>query len=189
MVDDKLQDITQAAHNIGMAAWFGGVLFGRLAHNPSLRLIRSERERGQVANAAWNAYNLVNAASLAAVGLGHVAGRLTELRTANLSPRERPLVAAMDVFTAASVVTGILSGIQGARLARQAAGGRVPIRSGTRPSPRTPAQAARIQGSIDRLGALNVATGVGLLTSTGLFWRSAVARPPKRRALRRSARR
>ncbi len=189
MVDDKLQDITQAAHNIGMAAWFGGVLFGRLAHNPSLRLIRNERERGQVANAAWNAYNVVNLASLTAVGLGHVAGRLTELSGPNLSPRERPLVTAMDVFTAASVGTGILSGIQGARLARQAPGAAVPIRSGTRPSRRTPRTAARIQRSLDVLSALNVASGLGLLTSTGLFWRNAVARPPKRRALRRRARR
>lgn len=189
MVDDKLQDITQAAHDIGMAAWFGGVLFGRVALNPSLRLIGNERDRGQVANAAWNAYNLVNLASLGAVALGHVAGRMTELRSANLSPRERPLVTAMDVFTAASVGTGLLSGIQGARLARQAPGGRVPMRSGTRPSPRTPDRAARLQRSVDRLGALNVASGVGLIASTGLFWRSAVSRPPKRRALRRSARR
>jgi hypothetical protein len=189
MVDDRLQDITQAAHDIGMAAWFGGVLFGRLAHNPSLKLIGSESERGGVANAAWNAYNVVNLLSLGAVGLGHLAGRMTELRSENLGPRERPLVAAMDFFTAASVATGVLSGIQGGRLAGQAPGGRVPIRSGTRPSPRTPEHAAALQRSLDRLGALNVAAGVGLITSTGMFWRSAVSRPPKRRALRRSARR
>ena len=151
MVDDKLQDIAQAAHEIGMAAWFGGVLFGRLAHNPALALIRSERERGQVANAAWNAYNVVNLASLGAVGLGHLAGRMTELRPENLAPRERPLVAAMDLFTAASVVTGVLSGVQGARLARQAPGGAVPVRSGKRPSPRTPARAAALQRSVNRL--------------------------------------
>ena len=157
MVDDKVQDITQAVHDIGMAAWFGGVLFGRLAHNPSLRLIRSERERGQVANAAWNGYNAVNLASLAAVGFGHVAGRLTELRRENLSRREQPLVTAMDVFTAASVATGLLSGIQGARLARQSGRGAVPIRSGTRPSRRTPRTAACIQRSLDILGALNIA--------------------------------
>jgi hypothetical protein len=138
-----------------------------------------------VANTAWNAFNAYNAVALTAVGLGHLGGRLTELRWSNLSAREKPLMRAMDVCTAAGVTTGVLTGVQGLRLARQAPGGAVPVASGSRPGPETPPQAARLQRSITVLGWANLASGVGLVVSTGLFWRSAVSRPPLHRALRR----
>jgi hypothetical protein len=159
------------------------------AHNPSLRRISSRAERGAVSNAAWNTYNAINVASLAVVGVGHVAGRLTEVRTSNLSQREQPLVRAMDVLTATGVVSGILNGVQGARLARQAPQGAVPIETGMRPAPETPPQAKRIQHSLSVLGPINLLSGIGLVASTRLFWRSAVSRPPMRRAVRARARR
>jgi hypothetical protein len=187
MVSDTVQDVNQVLHNTGMAAWVGGALFGRVALNPSLARIASHAERGAVANAAWNAYNVVNAASLAAVGMGHIGGRLTELRSSNLSDRERPVVRAMDAFTAAGVITGALSAVQGARLARQAAGGAVAADTGTKPAPETPAHAARIQRSPDVLGLVNIASGLGLVAAAGLYWRSAASRPPLGRALRRRA--
>jgi len=189
MVSDTVQDVNQVLHNVGMAAWVGGALFGRVAHNPSLSRISSPAERGAVANAAWNAYNFVNVTALTAVGLGHLGGRLTELRSSNLSDRERPFVRAMDAFTAVGLTTGVLSAIQGARLARQALGGAVPVETGTQPAPETPAAAAQIQRSLDALGVVNIASGVGLVAATGLYWRSAASRPPARRALRRRARR
>jgi len=79
--------------------------------------------------------------------------------------------------------------LQGARLARQAPDGAVPVETGTRPSAETPAQARRIQRMINVLGPINLLSGIGLVASTGLFWRSAVSRPPNHRALRRRARR
>jgi hypothetical protein len=187
MVSDTVQDVNQMLHNVGMAAWVGGALFGRVAHNPSLSRISSRAERGAVTNAAWNAYNVVNAPALTAVGLGHLGGRLTELRSSHLSDRERPFVRAMDAFTAIGVTTGVLSAIQGARLARQAPGGAVPVETGTQPAPETPAAAARIQNSLNVLGLVNVASGVGLVAAAGLCWRSAASRPPLSRALRRRA--
>jgi hypothetical protein len=189
MVSDTVQDVNQALHNVGMAFWVGGAAFGRLAHDPSLRRITAHEERGAVANAAWGAFNAVNAASLAAVGLGHVAGRLTEMRDAHLSQRERPLIRLMDVFTATGVATGALSGVLGARLARQAPNGAVPVETGVRPAPETPPAAARLQRGLNAAGLVNLVSGVGLVVSTGLFWRSAVSRPPLRRGLLRSSRR
>ncbi len=132
-------------YNVGMAAWVGGTLFGRFAHNPSLTRISSRAER----------------------------------------ERERPLVRAMDVLTLTGVATGVLSAIQGARLAKQAPGGAVPVETGTRPAAETPPPVRRLQRSIDVLGLVNLLSGIGLVTGTGLFWRSAMSRPPARRALRR----
>ena len=187
MVSDTIQDVNQALHNIGMATWVGGTIFGRYALNPAVRRAASHEDRGAVANDAWNRFNALNAIALTTVAAGHVGGRLTELRLSNLSEREKPLMRAMDVFTAVGVTTGVATGIQGRRLARQSADGAVPIETGTTPAADTPDEAARIQRSINVLGLVNLISGLGLVTSTGLFWRSAVSRPPTQRALRRSA--
>jgi hypothetical protein len=52
----------------------------------------------------------------------------------------------------AAVVTGAASGVQGARLARQARAGAVPVESGTEPALETPQQASGIQRSLEVLG-------------------------------------
>ncbi len=186
MVNDTIQDVNQALHNVGMATWVGGTIFGRLALNPAVSRITSHAERGAVVNAAWNRFNVINTLAMTAVGAGHVGGRLTELNWDNLSDREKPFVRAMDVFTATGVTTGVLSGIQARRLARQAPDGAVPVETGSQPAPETPPQAARIQKSINALGRANIASGLGLVVSTGLFWRSAVSHPPVDRAVRRA---
>jgi hypothetical protein len=82
--------VTRAAHDVGLAAWLGGVIFGKFAHNPSLEKISNHAERGSVSNAAWNGYNPINAAGLGAAALGWGAARLTETKSVRLSgPRRR----------------------------------------------------------------------------------------------------
>jgi len=53
MVSDTMQDINQVIHNVGMAAWVAGNMFGRFAHNPSLRQISSGPERGRGRERSW----------------------------------------------------------------------------------------------------------------------------------------
>ena len=60
-INDKVANTTRAAHDVGLAAWLGGAMFGKFAHNPSLVKISSRPERGSVSNAAWNGYNPINA--------------------------------------------------------------------------------------------------------------------------------
>ena len=69
---------------------------------------------------------------------------------------------AKDGLTLAALATGIASGVQGARLAREAPEGAVPIERGTKPTDDTPREAARTQRSLAGLGVLNIASGVGL---------------------------
>ena len=40
-VNDSLANATRAAHDVGLAAWLGGAMFGKFAHNPSLRKSRA----------------------------------------------------------------------------------------------------------------------------------------------------
>ena len=52
-------------HELGLAAGFGGNLFGQIALNPAVAEIQSKRERGKVTHVAWDRYKVVNGASLA----------------------------------------------------------------------------------------------------------------------------
>src|SRR5215210_4785262 len=53
------------AHNLGLSACFGGLLFGKAALNPSLSAIDSEADRGKLLNTTWNLYNVINIISFA----------------------------------------------------------------------------------------------------------------------------
>jgi hypothetical protein len=181
-VNDTLANTTRAAHDVGLAAWLGGAMFGKLAHNPSLVKIASHAERGSVSNAAWNGYNPINALGLGTAALGWAAARATEAGNGNLSGRERALSTAKDGLMASSLVTGVLSGIQGARLAHQAPDGAVPVETGTKPAPDTPPKAAEIQRSLGMLGNLNIAFGVALVAVNAILAQTNHSRPPARRA-------
>ncbi len=188
MTDDTLALSARAAHDWGLASWLGGVMFGKFAHNPSVARVSDRAERGKVINAAWNAYNVVNALSMAAVGFGWLGARATEARPDKLTERERRLASAKDAFVVAAVASGTLSAVQGARLARQAPDGAVPIERGTEPASDTPRSAARIQRSLGLLGNLNIVSGVGLVIVNAAIAQLNHSRPPLRRSLfRRSA--
>jgi hypothetical protein len=161
-------------------------MFGKFAHNPALRRISSRPERGAVANAAWNGYNIVNALGLGAAAAGWAAARATETRPDKLSGRERTLAAVKDALMATSVTSGLVNGIQGARLAKLAPGGAVPVETGTEPAPDTPPEAARIQKTLGTLGTVNIVSGVALVAVNGMLAQTDHSRPPLRRALRSS---
>jgi hypothetical protein len=186
-VNDTVANVTRAAHDVGLAAWLGGVMYGKFAHNPSLEKISSHVERGSVSNAAWNGYNPINAAGLGAAAMGWGAARLTEANPIRLSGPEKALSRAKDGLMGVAVVTGIANGVQGALLARQAPDGAVPMQTGTKPAADTPPQAAQIQRRIAVLGNLNIASGVALVAVNAVLAQMNHSHPAKRRALPRSS--
>jgi hypothetical protein len=185
-VNETLANTTRAAHDVGLAAWLGGAMFGKFAHNPSLEKISSHTERGRVANAAWNGYNPINALGLGVATVGWGAARATETKASELSGTELGLSRAKDALMAAAVITGAGSALQSARLARQAPDGAVPMETGTKPAPETPAKAAGLQRSIGVLGTLNIVAGVGLVAVNAVLAQVAHSNPPKQRTLLRS---
>ncbi len=186
-VPDTFAYAARAAHDVGLAAWLGGAMFGKFAHNPSLARISVHAERGAVANAAWSGYNAINVAGLGAAAFGWTTSRLTETADVNLTSTERSLSRAKDVLMAASVATGLLSAVQAARLAKQAPDGAVPVETGTVPAPETPPTAARIQRSLGLLGNLNIAAGASLVAVNAFLAQTNHSHPAKRRALTRSS--
>ena len=184
---DALANTTRALHDIGLAAWLGGSMFGKFALNPAVRLVGDKAERGKIVNGAWNGYNLVNSFGLGAVALGWVAARATEARGGQMTDAEHTLARVKDALVASAVVTGVASGVQGARLAKQAPEGAVPIEDGTTPAPETPAPAAKVQRSLGVLGNVNIVTGLALAAVNAVLAQQSYSRPPLRRGLLRRA--
>lgn len=186
-VNDTLANSTRAAHDVGLAAWLGGSMFGKFALNPSLGKIASHTERGSVANAAWHGYNPINTVGLGVAAASWGAARLTETSPSNLSGSEQKLAQAKDGLMGAAVLTGVASGIQGIRLAKQAPDGAVAMETGTVPAPETPKKAATIQRSMGILSNANIAVGIALVAVNGVLAQINHSHPSKQRALTSSS--
>ena len=183
---EQLQNAGRIAHDIGLATWFGGQVFGKYALNPVVAVIDDEATRGKVVNTGWFSFNPIGAAGLALGTAVHIGARRTEVADRNLRPVERTIARAQDVLLATSVLLTIGTGIQGGRLAKQAPEGAVPMATGRKPSDRTPPKAAALQRSVNALGSGSILSGAGLLAMNALLDRVAFTDPPKRRFLSRS---
>ena len=164
----RLSGAAWAAHNLGLAACFGGQLFGKLALNANLDVLDDEEDRGKLLNTAWNRYNLVNAASFATAAATWFPGRLG-LSGGEIDQQTRNLVLAKDVLFGVGGLVGLASMIQGRALADQAPNGAVPIASGTTPAARTPEKAATLLRSVNLLGNANIAVTGGIIAVTSLL--------------------
>jgi hypothetical protein len=153
----KLTTAAWVAHNLGLAACFGGQLFGKLALNPKLDVLSAKDERGKMLNAAWNRYNAVNAVSLGTAAATWFIGR-AGISGESIDEDARNLVLAKDALFVASALTGLASIISGLRLSRQAPDGATPIQTGTEPAPETPEEAAGLLRTVNVLG--NVSLGL-----------------------------
>lgn len=141
----------RALHDLGLATWFGGTLFGQVALNPTVSSISDKSERGRVLNEAWFRFNAVNALAMAAaVG----AWRLGGIREAEegLGAGAGGLVGLKDVLLGAALFNSAASGVLGARIANQSSEGDTPVESGTQPAPETPDEAASSQRLIGFFG-------------------------------------
>lgn len=164
------------AHNLGLGACFGGLLFGKTALNPSLDAIDSEADRGKILNTTWNRYNLINVAAFATAAATWFPGRLG-LSGQEIDQQTRNLVLVKDLLFALGALTGLASVIQGRALTGQAPEGAVPIESGTTPAATTPEKASSLLRSVNLLGNLNIAITGGILGITSILSMKATKSP------------
>jgi hypothetical protein len=145
-------NVARIAHNLGLATWFGGALFGQVALNPTISRISDSRERGRVLSESWGRFNAVTFATIAASILTWRLGGLRE----DAELRAPALTRIKNLLLGGAVVNGIASGILGARIAKEAPGEApedgTPVEAGTQPAPETPAKAAQAQRLISITG-------------------------------------
>jgi hypothetical protein len=155
-------------HNLGLATGFGGTLFGKIALNPAVKVIDRKEERGQVANAAWNGFNIVNAVSVGTAAITWLIGR-SKLTGKEIDGETRGLVIAKDVLLGATLALGAANIFSGASLAAQAPEGAVPAETGDTPTDETPAKARQLMKAIDVMGIVNLAAMAGVIGITALL--------------------
>ncbi len=167
----KLATAAWIAHDLGLAASFGGLLFGRTAMNPSLKYIESSTaDRGRVLNKTWNRYNTVNVLSFGLATASWFAGRAA-LSGRSIDQDAQNLSRIKDLLYISGAVSGLASVISGLRLANQAPDGAVPIEDGSTPSAETPEEAQKLIRTVNALGSVNLAiTGslIGLTTALAM---------------------
>ena len=153
------------AHNLGLAAWFGGTLFGQVALNPTVSSISDRRERGRVLNESWGRFNAANAPALAATLL---AWRLERLRD-DAELRSPALARLKDLLLGGAAVNAVISGILGAWIAKHSSAGATPVESGTEPAPETPQEAASSQRMISFFGTGSLVLLAAVIAVSGMI--------------------
>jgi hypothetical protein len=155
-------------HDLGLAAGFGGPLFGKIALHQAVKDIHSESERGRVLNDAWSRYNVINAASLGVAAGTWLIGRAA-ISGRSIDKQTHALVLAKDILLCGALVTGFLNIASGRQLGRQAPGGAVPVAGGNEPSASTPPQAAKLQRFLGVMGPVNLALTAGVIGVTAVL--------------------
>jgi hypothetical protein len=178
-----LGEAARAAHDLGLAALLGGTLFGRLALHPSVMAISNPRERGEVVNASWRRYGVVNCVGLAAILAGWVGTRATDALDRRLTPRERVLARVQDALVGLTALVGAASAVEGVRFSRQAPQGAVPLADGDHTAPGAPPRAARLKRRLNVLGVVTLAAEAGLVAVDAALSQEALRRPPAWRRL------
>lgn len=168
----KLSTAARAAHDLGLAACFGGTLFGKAAFNPSVGVLASKPERGKLGGTTWNRFNALNAASFGVAATTWLpvrpgsAGKRTDRRARNL-------VLAKDVLLGVAASTGLAAVVVQLVLYRQAPEGAVPLETGGVPAPEASGRAALLQRAVSVLGSANVALFAGLVAVTATLSQNA----------------
>lgn len=155
------QTVIRTLHDAGLAAWFGGSLFGAVGLNGAAAAVSDPSERTKVAAAGWAKWAPVNAVALAAHtvgGIGLIAGNAGRVAgqkgtTANTTVKAVLTLAAMGVTA--------YSGLQGAKLGKNSP---APAHGATEPSSRTPQEVAEAQRRLKLLQwSIPALTGVLLV--------------------------
>lgn len=157
-----------ALHNLGLAAGFGGSLFGKVALNPAVHVLKDHTDRGAIVTRAWQRYNWVQVIGMGFAAVSWFTGRAA-ISGRVIDRGSRRLTLAKDVLLATTIVTGGATVIAGRMLAQQAPEGRVDIDGGTEPSPRTPARARSLLRFIDIAGDIGLVASAGVIALTTLL--------------------
>jgi hypothetical protein len=158
----KLSTSAWILHDLGLAAGFGGTLFGKAALDPAVKSIDSPEQRGRVLDDAWRRYRFLDAIALGAMAATWLVGR-SAFSGKRLGRPVRGLVLAKDLLIGGAVATGIATMIAGRVLHQHRLRGKLPVGSRFEPAAQMPAEARRAQRFLAWVGPLNAALAAGTI--------------------------
>lgn len=130
--------VFRAAHDVGLAAWFGGSYMGAIALNGASREVDDHTQRARVANAGWFRW-----AAVVPVAVGaHLFGAAGLTRTGGCPGQATALSRVRAAVTVAAMLATLESGRSGRQVVSQ---GDVPVATAVQPISDTPEPVARAQ--------------------------------------------
>jgi hypothetical protein len=134
--------VARSLHDLGLAAWFGGSLMGAIGLNGAAAGVPDATQRTQVASHGWKRWTPVNAAAIGAHLLG---GSLIVKANKGRLGGQRGVAATSGLktgLTLAALGATAVSGVLGAKVAKEASAG---TSGATEPSAETPSDLAAAQ--------------------------------------------
>lgn len=161
----KLTTAALAAHELGLAATFGGILFGQTGLNNSTRAISDPNERTKVRDQAWKTFAIPKTVGLVTTAATWLIGR--SLFSGKYLGREmRRLVIAKDVALGITVGTGLATQYCGRLLSAEQP---FPTDADGEPGPGAPQRARNLVRTVSVLGAVQmIAAGAALALTSAL---------------------
>jgi hypothetical protein len=161
----KLTGAALAAHELGLAATFGGILFGQTGLESTARVVSDPRERSLVMNKGWSVFAIPKAIGLTATALTWLVGR--SLFSGRWMSRDmRRLVVAKDIALALTVAAGAGTGVCGQLLSREAP---FPVANDGQPAADAPERVKTLVRTVSTLGTVQmIAAGAALALTSAL---------------------
>lgn len=137
--------VSRSLHDVGLAAWFGGTLANAVALNAAAGAVTKPSDAGAVANTGWDRWTPVNAAAIGAHLVGSV-GQLVGNR--NRVGGQKGVGTMAVVKTSLTVAALGATGWSRVLGSKVSAATRVPVESGTEPTPETPDDVVAAQAQL-----------------------------------------
>ena len=161
--EPQIGAVTRILHDLGLAVWFGGSIFGILSLNPAVEVLDDPEERGKMVDEAWARFQPYGAAGMALVWITNVIMR----RAAPRRPTStyKSLALAKDFFTVGSGLTSIAA----LALGEYAVDDYSPVDSATEPNEATDEDTAKAQSGLTIATLAQLTCGIGLIVTTALL--------------------
>jgi hypothetical protein len=161
----KLTTAALAAHELGLAATFGGIMFGETGLNASTKAMSDPNERSRVLDQAWKTFAIPKTIGLVATAGTWLVGR--SIFSGRFLGRDlRRLVIAKDVALGITLAAGLGAQYCGRLLSREQP---FPTDADGEPGPGAPERARRLVHKASLLGTIELlAAGAALALTSAL---------------------
>jgi hypothetical protein len=161
----KLTSAALAAHELGLAATFGGIVFGQSGLGKAVKVLPNQLDRSKVLEQSWKTFALPKTIGVITAGATWLIGR--SIFSGRFLGREiRRLVIAKDVALGITVLTGLGAQVVGRQLSSEQP---FPLEAEGTPAPETPQRAATLSRTVSLLGFVQlVAAGTALVLTSAL---------------------
>ncbi len=161
--EPQVGPVTRILHDLGLAVWFGGSIFGILSLNPSVEVLDDPEERGKMVDEAWARFQPYGALGMALVFVTNVIMR----RKAPRKPTSayNTLALLKDFFVVGSGVTSVAA----LALGEYAVDDYSPVDTATEPNEETDEDTAKAQSGLTIATIAQLTCGIGLIVTTALL--------------------